>query len=188
MSDTWVALGLGNPGERYASTRHNVGRMVIEAMADAAAERFRSNRKVRCDVAEVRTPQTRLILAAPHSYMNESGGPTSSLLGYFSVPAERLIVLQDEVDLPFGGLRLKFGGGDNGHNGLRSIRQSLGSGDWYRVRLGVGRGRADTAEHVLARFSRAEAADLADLIERGSAATESLMTSGLAAAQNEFNT
>lgn len=184
----WLVVGLGNPGDRYASTRHNVGQLAIELMAEQASGHFRANRKVRCDVAEIRLGSARCVLAAPHSYMNESGGPVSSVLQYYSVDPDRLIVLQDEIDLPFGALRTKFGGGDNGHNGLRSIRKSLGTGDWYRVRIGVGRGRGETADHVLSRFARHEAADLADLLDRSAACTETLISQGLEAAQNRFNT
>lgn len=183
----WLAVGLGNPGDRYAATRHNVGQMVVEEMAAAGGEQLRPARKIRCDIADVRLGGTRLLLATPHSYMNESGGPVSAAAQYYSVEPDRLIVLQDEIDLPFGALRVKFGGGDNGHNGLKSIRKSLGTGDWFRVRIGVGRGRGQAADHVLSRFSRHESADLADLLQRAAECTECLVTDGLAAAQNRFN-
>ncbi len=184
----WLAVGLGNPGDRYASTRHNVGQMSIAQLADGEGERLKATRKVRCDVADIRVGLRRLVLATPHSYMNESGGPVSAVLQYYGVEPARLIVLQDEIDLPFGALRVKFGGGDNGHNGLKSIRKSLGTGDWYRVRIGVGRGRGDAADHVLAKFARHEAADLADLLDRAAGCTELLVTEGLEAAQNRYNT
>lgn len=183
----WLAVGLGNPGDRYAGTRHNIGQMAIERMAAAVGEKFKSERKVRCDVASIRVGDRRLLLAGPHSYMNESGGPVSAVAKYYDVPADHLIVLQDEIDLPFGALRVKFGGGDNGHNGLRSIRKSLGTGDWYRVRIGVGRGRGETADHVLSRFGRHESAGLDDLLQRAADCTECLVTDGLATAQNRYN-
>jgi len=150
----WLAVGLGNPGDRYASTRHNVGQMAIAQLAAGAGERLKATRKVRCDVADIRVGLRRLVLATPHSYMNESGGPVSAVLQYYGVEPARLIVLQDEIDLTFGALRVKFGGGDNGHNGLKSIRKSWGTGDLYRVRIGVGRWRGDAADHVLAKFAR----------------------------------
>ncbi|MFN8125486.1 MAG: aminoacyl-tRNA hydrolase [Candidatus Nanopelagicales bacterium] len=183
----WVAVGLGNPGDRYAATRHNVGRMVVERMAEVAGQGFRPNRRARCDVAEVRVGAQRCVLAVPHSYMNESGGPVSGVLRYFHAEPSRLIVVQDEIDLPFGALRVKFGGGDNGHNGLKSIRRSLDTGDWYRIRVGVGRGRGDTADHVLARFARHEAAPLAELVDTAGDCVESLIGNGLELTQNRFN-
>jgi PTH1 family peptidyl-tRNA hydrolase len=183
----WVVVGLGNPGDRYTATRHNVGRMTVELMASADGRPFRANRRTRCDVAEIRLGSQRCVLAKPHSYMNESGGPVSSVMGYFGSEPERLIVLQDEIDLPFAALRVKFGGGDNGHNGLKSIRKSLGTGDWYRIRIGVGRGRGETADHVLSRFARSESAELGDLLQRAADCTQTVVGSGLAAAQNAFN-
>ncbi len=185
--DPWLAVGLGNPGDRYAGTRHNVGQQAVAHLAEASGTRLTANRKVRCDLAEVRVSGKRLILATPHSYMNESGGPVSAVVRYFAVPTDHLIVLQDEIDIPFGALRVKFGGGDGGHNGLRSIRRSLGTGDWYRVRLGVGRGRGEAADHVLSRFSRHEAAELPDLLQRADDCVETLVAAGLADAQNRFN-
>ncbi len=183
----WAIVGLGNPGEKYARTRHNIGAMVVSQLAERSSERFRSQRRARCDVAEARLSQTKVVLAIPMSYMNESGGPVSSLLDYFSVPTDHLIVVHDEIDLPFAGLRLKFGGGDNGHNGLKSIRRSLGHGDWYRIRVGVGRGRGDTAGHVLSGFSGAERKELPALLDRAAESAESLISDGLATAQNHFN-
>ncbi len=183
----WVVVGLGNPGDRYAATRHNVGRMVVERVAADHSERFKVNRRARCDVAEVRLGAQRGVLAIPHSYMNESGGPVSAVLGYFHGEPDRLIVVQDEIDLPFGALRIKYGGGDNGHNGLKSIRKSLRTGDWYRIRVGVGRGRGDTADHVLATFARHESQPLADLVAQAADAVETLVESGLEPTQNRFN-
>jgi PTH1 family peptidyl-tRNA hydrolase len=178
---------LGNPGERYARTRHNIGAMVVQRMAEVAGVRLKAQRKVRCDAADARLGGQRLLLAVPHSYMNESGGPVSALLGYYSVPPERLIVVHDEIDLPFAALRLKLGGGDNGHNGLKSIRSALGTGDWFRVRVGVGRGRGEQADHVLSGFSGAQRKELPELLDRSSDAVETLVGTGLAAAQNAYN-
>ena len=183
----WAVIGLGNPGERYARTRHNVGAMVVQRLADRMGERFKAQRRVRCDVAEGRLANRRVFLAVPHSYMNESGGPAAALVKYYSVPGDQLLVIHDEIDLPFGALRLKFGGGDNGHNGLKSIRKSLATGDWYRLRVGVGRGRGDTAGHVLAGFSGDERKALPDMLDRVADAAEVLLTDGLAAAQNRYN-
>lgn len=187
MTAGWVVLGLGNPGPKYAGTRHNVGAMSVHQLATANAVVLRAQRKARCDVASLRLGDESLLLAVPTSYMNESGGPTSSVLGYYSVPVEHLVVVHDEIDLPFGSIRMKFGGGDNGHNGLKSIRQSVGTGDWYRIRVGVGRGRGEAADHVLAGFSGAERKELPDLLDRVGAAAETLVSDGLAAAQNRFN-
>jgi len=183
----WAVIGLGNPGERYARTPHNVGAMVVQRLADRAGERFKAQRRARCDVAEARLANQKVLLAVPHSYMNESGGPAASLTQYYSVPNDQLLVVHDEIDLPFAALRLKLGGGDNGHNGLKSIRRSLGTGDWYRLRVGVGRGRGETAGHVLTGFSGAERKELPDLLDRAADAAEALLTDGLAMAQNRYN-
>jgi len=151
--------------------------------------RFKAH-KSRAEIVEGRLGGRRVVLAKPRSYMNESGGPVSGLLDFFKVPIERLVVVHDELDLPFGGLRLKLGGGDNGHNGLRSIRRSLGSGDFHRVRFGIGRppGRMDAAAFVLRDFSSAERKDLDVEADRTADAVEALVTGGLEPAQNAFNT
>ncbi len=187
--DATIVVGLGNPGERYAATRHNVGAMVLDHLVSAAGDRWKSQRKTRCDVAETRWAGRQVILARPHSYMNESGGPVSALAGFYGVPAEGIVVLHDELDLPFGALRIKAGGGDNGHNGLKSIRRSIGSGDTVRVRIGVGRppGRQDPADFVLRPFSSTERAELPELIGRAADATECAVTEGVTVAQNRFN-
>lgn len=187
--DATIVVGLGNPGERYAATRHNVGAMVLDHLVSAAGDRWKSQRKTRCDVAETRWAGRQVILARPHSYMNESGGPVSALAGFYGVPAEGIVVLHDELDLPFGALRIKAGGGDNGHNGLKSIRRSIGSGDTVRVRIGVGRppGRQDPADFVLRPFSSTERTELPELIGRAADATECAVTEGVTVAQNRFN-
>lgn len=185
----WAVFGLGNPGQKYAETRHNVGVMVVSRLAESESEQLKGQRRVRCDVADTRIGGDRVVMAVPHSFMNESGGPVSALTQFYKIPPDRLIVVQDEIDLPFGSLRVKFGGGDNGHNGLRSIRRSLGTGDWFRVRMGVGRpsGARDAAGHVLARFSGSERKQLPELLDAGVAAVAGLVENGLAATQSEFN-
>jgi peptidyl-tRNA hydrolase, PTH1 family len=184
----WLVLGLGNPGPQYAGNRHNVGFMVLDVLADRVGARFKGH-KARGDVVETRLAGERAVLAKPRSYMNESGGPAASLRDFFKSPIERIIVVHDELDLEAGTLRLKQGGGDNGHNGLKSLRQSLGSGEFYRVRLGIGRppGRQDPAAFVLRDFSATERKDLGVQLERAADAVETLIREGLAAAQNAFN-
>jgi peptidyl-tRNA hydrolase, PTH1 family len=150
--------------------------------------RFKAH-KTRSEILEGRLGGVRVVLAKPRSYMNDSGGPVSGLLDFFKVPLERLVVVHDELDLPFGGLRLKLGGGDNGHNGLKSVRRSIGSGDFNRVRIGIGRppGRMDPAAFVLRDFSATERKQLDLEVERAADATESLVSAGLAATQNSFH-
>jgi PTH1 family peptidyl-tRNA hydrolase len=155
--DSWLIVGLGNPGPTYAGNRHNIGAMVVDELAARAGASLRAH-KARAQVAEVRlgtlpggAPGPRAILARPLSYMNESGGPVAGLVQFFKIPLERIIVVHDEIDIPFASVRLKRGGGEGGHNGLRSVSKSLGSKDYLRVRLGVGRppGRMDAAAYVL---------------------------------------
>ncbi len=185
----WLVLGLGNPGPQYAGNRHNVGFMVLDLLADRVGGRFKSH-KARGEVVETRVADQRAVLAKPRSYMNTSGGPAAALRDFFKAPIEKIVVVHDELDLESGALRLKLGGGDNGHNGLKSLRQSLGSGDFYRVRLGIGRppGRQDPADFVLRDFSAAERKDLGVHLERAADAIETLIGDGLAAAQNAYNT
>lgn len=184
----YLIVGLGNPGPTYAGNRHNAGAMVLDALADRMGGRFKSHR-ARADVLEGRLVNTRVVLAKPRSYMNESGGPVVALRDFFKILTERIVVVHDEMDIPFGMLRLKRGGGDNGHNGLRSITRALGSRDYLRVRFGIGRppGRQDPADFVLRDFSSTERKDLALNVERAADAVEMLLTQGLAAAQNAYN-
>ncbi len=151
--------------------------------------RFKAH-KTRAEIVEGRLGGSRVVLAKPRSYMNDSGGPVSSLLDFFKVPLDRMVVVHDELDLPFNGLRLKLGGGDNGHNGLKSIRRSVGSGEFNRVRSGIGRppGRMDPATFVLRDFSGAERKELDFEVDRAADAVEALVTQGLERAQNTFNT
>lgn len=193
MSDAlWLVVGLGNPGPSYAETRHNVGAMVLDLLAARAETRLKAQRRTRADVAEVRfggIPGTRAVLARPRSYMNESGGPVARLVDFYKVPLDHVLVVYDELDLPFGTIRLKRGGGDNGHNGLRSIRASLGSGDYCRLRIGIGRppGRMDPAAYVLKPFSAAERRDLEFYVDRAADAAEAVVVDGLVYAQNHYN-
>ena len=154
--DVWLVVGLGNPGPAYAGHRHNVGYLVTDKLADRMGSPFRAHKTGRADVVEGRlsppgVPGPRVVLARPRGYMNESGGSVKALATFYKVPPERIIAIHDELDIAFNTLRIKLGGGDNGHNGLRSMRGSLGTGDFYRVRAGIGRppGRQDVADFVL---------------------------------------
>lgn len=195
MSTPWLVVGLGNPGPAYAGNRHNVGHMVLEELARRTGARFTSHR-TRAQVADVRlgvlpggAPGPRVVLAKPTSYMNVSGGPVAGLTQYLQVPADRLVVVHDEIDIPFATVRLKQGGGEGGHNGLRSISSALGTKDYLRVRVGVGRppGRMDAADHVLRDFTSAERADLAWLVDAAADAVEAVVQDGLTAAQQRFH-
>ncbi|TDC74336.1 aminoacyl-tRNA hydrolase [Actinomadura sp. 7K507] len=187
-ADLWLVAGLGNPGPSYAKNRHNAGFMVLDVLAARAGGRFKSHR-ARADVLEGRLAGARAVLAKPRSFMNVSGGPVRALCDFYKVPVERLIVVHDELDIPFGAVRLKRGGGDNGHNGLRSVTGALGTRDYLRVRFGVGRppGRMDAAAFVLKDFSAAERKDLDLEVDRAADAAEALIADGLGAAQNVFH-
>ena len=189
--EVWVVVGLGNPGPSYAGTRHNVGYVVVDELVDRLGGRLRAHRSGRADVLEARlgVGGPRLVLGRGRRYMNESGGPVASLLSFYKVPAAQLVVVHDELDLPFGGLRVKLGGGDNGHNGLRSVRSALGSGEFHRVRVGVGRpsGHQPTADYVLSAFSSAERRALPEVVQRAADSVEALVTVGLEVAQQRFN-
>ena len=196
MTAAWLAVGLGNPGPTYAGNRHNVGQMVIAELARRGSATFTSHR-ARARVADVRlgvlpggVPGPQVLLAEPLTYMNLSGGPVAGLAHYLDVPAERIIVVHDEIDLPFASVRLKVGGGEGGHNGLRSITASLGSKEYLRVRVGVGRppGRMEAADYVLKDFSTLERRELAWLVDAAADAVEMIVLQGLAAAQLRFHT
>jgi peptidyl-tRNA hydrolase, PTH1 family len=186
-ADRQLVVGLGNPGPRYAGTRHNAGFLVVELLAERMGGRFR--RRGLCDVLEGRLPDTPVVLAKPRTYMNESGGPIVGVSRFYKVPVDRLTIVHDDLDLPFGTLRLKRGGGDGGHNGLRSATAALGSREYARVRFGIGRppGRQDPADYVLRDFSTAERKELGYLVDRAADAVEALLSEGLEAAQNVFN-
>jgi PTH1 family peptidyl-tRNA hydrolase len=185
----WLVVGLGNPGPAYSGNRHNLGFMVVDLLASRMSARFKAH-KSRAEIVEGRLGGQRVVLAKPRSYMNDSGGPVTALLDFFKVPLDRLVVVHDELDLPYGGLRLKLGGGDNGHNGLKALRRSLGSGEFNRVRIGIGRppGRMDPATFVLRDFSATERKDLDFEVDRAADAVEALVSDGLEKAQNAFNT
>lgn len=189
--DAWLVVGLGNPGPRYAGTRHNVGYRVLDELADRLGAGFRAHKSGRADVVEGRLDVggPRVVLGRGRCYMNESGGPVSTLARYYTIPSERLVVIHDELDLPFESLRVKHGGGDNGHNGLRSIRASLGTGDFFRVRLGVGRppGRQSPADYVLSDYTAAERKILPLQVDRAADAVEMLIGHGLDRCQAQFN-
>ena len=189
----WLVVGLGNPGPTYADHRHNVGRLVLDELAGRVGSRFRSHKSGRADVVEGRLGGPggpRVVLAVPRSYMNETGGPVAGLAQFYKVAVDHVVAVHDELDLPFDTLRLKLGGGDNGHNGLRSIRSALGSGDFYRVRVGIGRppGRMSPADFVLSSYSAAERRILPFQLDHAADAVETLLGEGLDAAQSRFNT
>ena len=187
--DVWLVVGLGNPGPSYARTRHNVGHLVADELAARTGGKWKQHKQVKAEVIETRISGIRTVLAKPRSYMNESGGPVSGLLKFFKVETTGLVVIHDELDIDFGVLRAKFGGGDNGHNGLKSIRKSLGTGEYYRVRFGVGRppGRQNPADFVLNEFSSTERKDLPFAVDRTADAVESLLCDGLEATQGKYN-
>lgn len=192
MSDVWLIVGLGNPGPKYAPTRHNVGYLVVDELLDRVGGSLRAHKSGRAEVAEARVggiPGVRVVLMRARSYMNESGGPVSSIAKFYDVPAERIVAIHDELDIDYGRLRVKYAGGDNGHNGLRSMRQSLGTGDFYRVRFGIGRppGRQPAADYVLRPFSADERETLPLEVDRAADATESVILRGLSTTQSEFN-
>jgi PTH1 family peptidyl-tRNA hydrolase len=202
----WLIVGLGNPGPSYSGHRHNVGAMVAEALAARTGASLRSH-KARAAAAEVRlsAPQgrpsggpqggtpagvpSRAIIAKPLTFMNESGGPVAGLLSFYKVPVENLIVIHDDLDIPFPEVRLKLGGGEGGHNGLRSITKSVGTRDYLRVRVGIGRppGRMDAADYVLHDFSSTERSEVPLLISDAADAVERLVAEGLVAAQQEWH-
>lgn len=186
---TWLVVGLGNPGPTYAGTRHNVGYLVADVLAGRMGGRFKAHPSGRAEVVEGRLAGERAVLGRARSYMNESGGPVKTLMSYFDVAPEHLVVVHDELDIDFGALRLKLGGGDNGHNGLKSIRQSIGSGDFHRVRVGIGRppGRQTVHDFVLKPYSSTERKDLPVYVEEAADAIESLVTRGLTETQSAFN-
>lgn len=190
MSDAgpWLVVGLGNPGPTYVGNRHNVGAMVLDVLGARLGGAFKAH-KARAAVLEGRLDGVRVVLAKPASYMNESGGPVAGLARFFKAEVEQVIAVHDDLDIPYGQLRLKRGGGEGGHNGLRSITRSLSSNEYVRLRVGVGRppGRMDAADYVLRDFSGAEHKDLGVLLEQAADAVELLVTKGLLEAQQRFH-
>jgi len=189
---TWLVVGLGNPGDEYAATRHNVGQMVIDHLAKRHDVKL-STHKSRTDIAAyklgVGVDAHSIILAKSKSYMNESGGPIKALASFYSVEPAKIIVLHDELDIPYAAIRTKVAGGDNGHNGLKSLTSSLGTADYYRVRLGIGRpmGQQDPGDFVLKQFSKEEKKTLDEFIDRGADCVEFFIEKGLDLTQSKFN-
>ncbi|WP_427004295.1 aminoacyl-tRNA hydrolase [Pseudarthrobacter sp. H2] len=190
MTDTWLIVGLGNPGPDYSHNRHNVGQMVLDELAARAGGRFKSH-KSRAQVLEGRLGigGPRVVLAKPVCYMNVSGGPVSALANFYDIDPGHVIAVHDEIDIPFDTVKLKIGGGEGGHNGLRDISRALATKDYLRVRVGVGRppGRMDTADYVLRDFSGPEKKELPFLLGSAADAVEALVREGLPAAQQKFH-
>jgi PTH1 family peptidyl-tRNA hydrolase len=188
--NTWLVVGLGNPGTQYAGNRHNVGQMVADELAARLGAAFKSH-KTPSRVAEgfLRPGGPKLVIAKPNGYMNTSGGPVSALLKYYSLPVDRLVLLHDELDIPFDTVRLKQGGGHGGHNGVRDVSKATDNGDFIRVRVGVGRppGRQDSADFVLKDFSGTERQSLPNLVSDAADAVEAIVEHGLVAAQQRFH-
>ncbi|WP_285250357.1 aminoacyl-tRNA hydrolase [Pseudarthrobacter sp. fls2-241-R2A-168] len=190
MTDTWLIVGLGNPGAQYLGNRHNVGQMVLDELAGRVGAGFKTH-KARAQVVEGRLGigGPRVVLAKPMSYMNVSGGPVSALANFYGIDPDHVVAVHDEIDIPFNAVKLKIGGGEGGHNGLRDISKALGTKDYYRVRVGVGRppGRMDTADFVLRDFGTAELKELPFLLDEAADAAELLVRDGLLAAQQKFH-
>jgi PTH1 family peptidyl-tRNA hydrolase len=186
--DQWLIAGLGNPGPEYAHNRHNAGFMVADLLATRIGAGYKRDR-ARVQAATGRLGGWPVLIAKPMSFMNLSGGPIASVSGYYKIPPDRTVVVHDELDLPFGTIRLKLGGGDNGHNGLRSVTSSLGTRDYFRVRVGVGRpsGRQDPADFLLSDFNSVERKELTFVVDQAADAVQALLDRGLSAAQNEFH-
>jgi PTH1 family peptidyl-tRNA hydrolase len=188
---TWLVLGLGNPGERYARTRHNVGAMVVERMAAEASVRFRRVRFLSVETADVRDADGEpLVLAKSLQYMNVSGPPFASLARKLKVGPDRIVACHDDIDLPFGGLRVKFGGSTAGHHGLDSLVGTLRTPDFARVRLGIGRppGRPEThPDWLLEPFSKREQQQIEVLVADATEAVLSLVRNGLEITQDRYN-
>ena len=186
MADRWLVIGLGNPGAEYEKTRHNIGQLVITVLANN--HKF-SAHKSQMQICEVRCGDQQLVLAKSRGFMNESGGPARSLTDFYKIEINKIIAIHDELDLPFSALRIKQGGGDNGHNGLKSLTDSFSTADYFRIRMGIGRpiGDQDPADFVLKPFSKDERIDIDQFIQRGADAINSLVINGLDKAQTAFN-
>jgi len=191
MTDTWLIVGLGNPGTEYSNNRHNVGQMVLDELARRVGGSFKVH-KARAHVLEGRLGigGPRVVLAKPMSYMNVSGGPVSALAKFYDIDPEHVVAVHDEIDIAFNTVKLKIGGGEGGHNGLRDISKALATKDYVRVRIGVGRppGRMDTADFVLRDFAAAEKKELPFLLDDAADAVETVVRDGLPAAQQKYHT
>ncbi|WP_278261310.1 aminoacyl-tRNA hydrolase [Nocardia sp. AG03] len=184
-----LVVGLGNPGPEYERTRHNVGFLVADVLAERIGGRFAQHKKSGADLLQARLDGRQILLAKPRTYMNLSGRPVAALAKFFSVPVDQVIVVHDELDLPFGTIKLKQGGGEGGHNGLRSISQALTTKDYLRTRIGIGRppGRQDPADYVLKPFAAPERKEVPVIVEQAADAVELLLKVGLEAAQNHLH-
>ncbi|MFD9545733.1 aminoacyl-tRNA hydrolase [Nocardia salmonicida] len=184
-----LVVGLGNPGPEYERTRHNVGFLVADVLAERIGGRFAVHKKSGADLLQARLDGRQILLAKPRTYMNLSGRPVAALAKFFSVPVDQVIVVHDELDLPFGILKLKQGGGEGGHNGLRSISQALTTKEYLRTRIGIGRppGRQDPADYVLKPFAAPERKEVPVIVEQAADAVELLLKVGLEAAQNTLH-
>ncbi|MCW6007327.1 aminoacyl-tRNA hydrolase [Micromonospora sp. CPCC 205371] len=191
MDESWLVVGLGNPGKEYARNRHNVGFLVADLLAGRIGAKFGRHRRAVAEVAEGRVGYggPKVILAKPLTYMNLSGGPAAALAQFYKVPIGQIIAVHDELDIGYGQVRAKLGGGEGGHNGLRSMSKSLGGKEYARVRFGIGRppGRQDPADYVLSDFSAAERKELEFLVDRAADVVEAIVTQGVEAAQNAYN-
>jgi peptidyl-tRNA hydrolase, PTH1 family len=187
----FLVVGLGNPGKEYAKNRHNVGFMVADLIAERIGAKFGRHRRAVAEVAEGRLGfgGPRFVLVKPLTYMNLSGGPTVALAQFYKVPPAQIIAVHDELDIPYGQIRAKIGGGEGGHNGLRSMSKSLGTKDYARVRFGIGRppGRQDPADYVLSDFSGAERKELDFLVDRAADVVEAIVLEGVEWAQNKYH-
>ncbi|MBQ0904783.1 aminoacyl-tRNA hydrolase [Micromonospora sp. U21] len=187
----WLVVGLGNPGREYAGNRHNVGFMVADLLAGRVGARFGRHKRAVAEVAEGRLGfgGPKLVLAKPLTYMNLSGGPVAALAQFYKVPPAQVIALHDELDIGYGQVRVKCGGGEGGHNGLRSMSKSLGTREYIRVRFGVGRppGRQDPADYVLSDFGAAERKELDFLVDRAADVVESVIVKGVEPTQNLYH-
>jgi PTH1 family peptidyl-tRNA hydrolase len=185
----WLVAGLGNPGDRYAKTRHNLGRMVAEELARSASVRIKKARFVPAEVAELRVGDERVLVVMSTRYMNESGTSYAGIAKKHDVPPERIVAVHDELEIAPGELRVKFGGGSAGHNGLKSLTQALRTPEYHRVRIGIGRpaGRQDPADFVLEPVGKKDEADVALWVDRAADAVRSLISDGLSATQDRFN-
>jgi peptidyl-tRNA hydrolase, PTH1 family len=190
MAETWLVVGLGNPGPRYELTRHNVGQLVVDELADRRGESFRAH-KANARIAEtwLRPGGPKLVLAKPNSFMNVSGGPVAGLASFYGIDPSRVVVVHDELDIPFDTIKLKVGGGHGGHNGVRDVAKALGTADFPRVRVGIGRppGRQDPADWVLDPFGAADRKTLPILLSDAADAVEELIGDGLLAAQQRHH-
>jgi PTH1 family peptidyl-tRNA hydrolase len=191
QSTLWIVVGLGNPGPRYQGNRHNVGFMVVDLLRERGEDLlWRPSERFSCELAEGQLGPTQVVLVKPQTYMNLSGTSAGPLARFYNAEPERVVVIHDDVDLDLGRLKVKTGGGDGGHKGLRSLSHELGSSDYLRVRFGVGRPDLgdDVTDHVLADFTDEEREAVADQIERAAGAVTTIMREGMTAAMNRYNT